>query len=146
MRVLVFDPELCTGCHVCEETCSHTWFKEANVTESRIRISEQETSPGRFSANVCNQCGECMDVCPTMALARNKRGVVRLDEQLCVGCLACVGFCPILAMRVHADYASPFKCVACGKCAKECPEGALAVEELPDAALTETEKRVKVVA
>lgn len=145
MRVLVFNPDLCTGCHVCEETCSHTWFKEANVTKSRIRISEEAT-PGCYAANVCNQCGECIDVCPTMALTRDKRGIVRLHEKLCVGCLACVGFCPILAMRLHADYATPFKCVADGQCAKKCPEGALLVKELPDAALTETEKRVKVVA
>ena len=146
MKVLVFDPELCTGCHVCEETCSRTWFKAANVEKSRIRVSERETSPGRYDANGCNQCGECMDVCPTVALARDKRGIVRLDEKLCVGCLACVGFCPILAMRVHVDHATPFKCVACGKCTKECPEGALAVEQLADAALTETEMRMKVVA
>jgi ferredoxin len=47
---------------------------------------------------------------------------------------------------VHADSLVPFKCVACGTCVKACPEGALRIEELPDAELTETEKRVKVMA
>ena len=146
MKVLVFEPELCNGCRVCEETCSQTWFKEVNRDKSAIRILELEDRPGHYTANVCNQCGECIDVCPTMAIRRDKHGIVRIDKKLCVGCLACVGFCPILAMRVHPDYLVPFKCVACGECAKQCPTGALSVEDVAAAELTETEKRMKVVA
>ena len=146
MKVLVFNPGLCDGCRICEETCSQTWFKEVNREKSAIRISELPDQPGRYTANNCSQCGECIDVCPTMALKRDKRGIVRLSKRDCVGCLSCVGFCPILAMRVHADYIEPFKCVACGTCAKECPTGALSVEDLPDAELTQTEKRMKVAA
>lgn len=146
MKVLVFTPDLCDGCRICEETCSQTWFKEVNAAKAAIHISELEDQPGRFVANVCNQCGECIDICPTMAIKRDKRGIVRIDKKLCVGCLSCVGFCPILAMRVHADYTVPFKCVACGQCAKKCPTGALSVQDLADAEWTETEKRMKVVA
>ena len=146
MKVLVFDPELCTGCGICEATCSRTLFKEAKRDKSAIRISEDPNRAGRFLANNCNQCGECIDVCPTLALARDKRGIVRINKRVCVGCLSCVGFCPILAMRVHPDYIVPFKCIACGACVKECPTGALSIEDLPDAELTETEKRVKVAA
>ncbi len=146
MKVLVFNPNVCDGARVCEETCSQTWFKEANAAKSAIRIHEREDHSGHYMANVCNQCGECIDVCPTMALKRDKRGIVRIDKKLCVGCLSCVGFCPILAMRVHADYTVPFKCVACGECAKRCPMGALSIQDLPDAQLTETEQRLEVVA
>ena len=146
MKVLIFYPDLCTGCRVCEETCSQTWFKEVDPLKSNIRISELEEQPGRFAANVCNQCGECIDICPTLALKRDKRGIVRIDRKLCIGCLYCVGFCPILAMRVHPDHTVPFKCVACGQCANKCPEGALSIEDLPDAEPTATEQRMKVVA
>jgi len=146
VKVLVFKSELCNGSRACEETCSQAWFKEVNLAKSAIRILELADSPDHFEANVCNQCGKCIDVCPTMALKRDKRGIVRIDKDLCVGCLSCVGFCPTLSMRVHVDYTVPFKCVACGQCAKQCPTGALSIEEVPDAALTETEKRVKVVA
>ena len=146
MRVLVFKPELCDGCRICEETCSQTWFKEVNAEKAAIQISEVPGQPGHFDASICNQCGECIDICPTMALWRDKRGIVRIKKKLCVGCLSCVGFCPTLAMRVHADYVVPFKCVACGTCAKACPTGALSIEDLPDAKVTETEKRLKVVA
>lgn len=146
MKVLVFNPERCDGCGICEETCSKTWFKEADRAKSAIRISELTDQPGRFTANNCNQCGECMDVCPTLALQRDKRGIVRISKRLCVGCLSCVGFCPIVAMRAHPEHTIPFKCVACGTCAKECPRDALSIEDLPEAALTATEARMKVAA
>jgi Fe-S-cluster-containing dehydrogenase component len=145
MKVLVFDPDICSGTRECEKTCSQTWFKEANRTKSAIRVYELKGQAGRYMANVCNQCGECIDVCPTMALRRDKRGIVRIDKNLCVGCLSCVGFCPIEAMRKHPDYTSPFKCVACGRCVKNCPTGALSIQDVPDAELTVTEQRVKVV-
>ena len=139
VRVLVFEPSLCTGCHICEETCSETWFKAADRLKSRIQILEPDAA-GTYGAIICTQCGECVDVCPTGALHRARNGVVRLDAKLCVGCLACVGFCPIGAMRDHRDYIEPFKCVACGSCARACPEGALRIEEVADTALTHTER------
>jgi Fe-S-cluster-containing hydrogenase component 2 len=146
MRVLVFNPELCDGCGICEETCSQTYFKVADRAHSAIRISEAPGSPGSYQALVCSQCGECIDVCPTLAIDRDKRGIVRIRKADCVGCLSCVGFCPLLAMQVPPDGVVPFKCVACGKCAEACPTGALAVEELPDAGPTRTEQLQKAVA
>jgi carbon-monoxide dehydrogenase iron sulfur subunit len=143
MKVLVFNPELCDGCRECEETCSQTLFKEVNHGKSAIQILDVEDKPGHYQANLCTQCGECIDICPVMAIKRDKRGVVRIDKELCVGCLSCVGFCPHLAMFVHPDHTVPFKCVVCGACVRQCPTGALSVQDLPDAELTETEKRLK---
>ena len=142
MKVLIFKPELCNGCRECEKVCSQTWFKEENAEKSAIRISEIAYQPGHYQAVVCDQCGECIDVCPTIALVRDKQGIVRIKKPLCVGCLSCVGFCPTEAMCMHADDIVPFKCIACGKCVKVCSTGALALEELPDAEWTETEKRL----
>jgi len=134
MKVLSYDPELCVGCYICEEVCSYTWFKVADAEKSSIRIhdADQDVDPGQpapglLSAVFCNQCGECIDVCPTEALSRDRRGIVRLRKKLCVGCLSCVGFCPYQAMCYHRDQAEPFKCVACGKCVQECPAEALAI-------------------
>jgi len=142
MKVLVFKPELCDGARECEQACSQTWFKLQDRDKSAIRISRLADQPGRYEAVFCNQCGECIDVCPTLALSRDKQGIVRVKKALCVGCLSCVGFCPSAAMFVHADDVVPFKCVSCSKCVKACPTGALSVEDLPDAELTETEKRL----
>jgi carbon-monoxide dehydrogenase iron sulfur subunit len=129
MKVLSYDPELCVGCYVCEETCSETWHKVTDKEKSNIRIhvGADAGGGGNLSAVFCIQCGECIEVCPTQALSRDKRGIVRLNKKLCVGCLACVGFCPYQAMFYHPDQAEPFKCIACGQCAKECPADALAV-------------------
>jgi Fe-S-cluster-containing dehydrogenase component len=126
MKVLSYDPELCVGCYVCEDVCSETWFKVPDAEKSSVRIQEKEGEI-LLSAIFCNQCGTCIDVCPTEALYRDKRGIVRLRKKLCVGCLSCVGFCPYGAMFHHPDQTEPFKCIVCGKCAKECPNDALAV-------------------
>jgi len=141
MRVLVFKSDLCDGCRICEQTCSQAWFRETNPEKSAIRISERSAQTGHYQAIICSQCGQCMDVCQTLAIRRDSRGIVRIQKALCVGCLSCVGFCSLEAMRVHVDYQVPFKCVACGKCVKSCPTGALEIQELPAAELTETEKR-----
>ncbi len=140
MEILGVKPELCTGCHICEEVCSKTYFKEVDISKSAIWIGPKPSADEPHRIVVCDQRGVCVDVCPTMALRRTKKGFVRLDKKLCVGCLACVGFCPIHAMRTHPDHTEPFKCVACGKCADECPTGALFMMDVPDPALTETEK------
>ncbi len=144
MKVLVFKPGLCNGCRACEEACAQTWFKETDTEKSAIRISEVPDQLGHYQATVCNQCGECMDVCPTLALRRDKLGIVRISKLLCVSCLSCVGFCPGQAMFVHQDYVVPVKCVSCVQCVKACPTGALEIQELADAELTETEKRLLV--
>jgi anaerobic carbon-monoxide dehydrogenase iron sulfur subunit len=126
MKVLVTDDELCIGCHLCEDVCSMAWYKEINGGLSAIRI----TSLGNieWGMAVCTQCGECIDVCPTGALSRDKAGVVRLNKKECVGCMSCVGFCPQGAMFYHEAYVEPIKCISCGLCVKECPAGALSVQ------------------
>jgi carbon-monoxide dehydrogenase iron sulfur subunit len=130
MRVLGTRQDQCRGVRACMAACSRFLFKEEDPAKSAIRI---EALPGdAFAIHVCNQCGECVAVCPTEALARDKAGVVRIDRQKCVGCLACVGFCPFGVMYVHPDHPEPFKCVACGSCAKACPHGALHLEKTPD--------------
>lgn len=131
MRILSHDPELCVGCYTCEASCSATFFKDSDAHKPRIRIHlEDERLP---RAVFCNQCGECIDVCPTEALYRDRRGIVRVRKELCVGCLSCVGFCPYLAMFYHADETEPFNCISCGVCTRECPAEALAIVEVDEA-------------
>jgi carbon-monoxide dehydrogenase iron sulfur subunit len=132
MKVLSYDPELCVGCHTCEEVCSETWFKVTDAEKSSIRIYEEMKDDGEVSVSAiyCVQCGECVDICPSEALYQDKRGIVRLRKKLCVGCLSCVGICPYTAMYTHDDQMEPFKCISCGKCADECPAEALAIVEV----------------
>jgi Fe-S-cluster-containing dehydrogenase component len=138
VRVLVHDPERCSGCHACEEACAEKWFRETDREKSAIQIVDPGAAGGAYNAIVCTQCGECIDVCPTKALSRTKSGIVVLRKSACVGCLSCVGFCEIWAMRTHRDHVEPFKCVACGTCVDVCPEAALSIQEVADAAPSHT--------
>lgn len=126
MKVLTKKPELCIQCHACETACSNTWFKEDNADKSCIRIKD-ENNQAKITA--CTQCGECLPICPVEALTRDKNGVIRIDKKACVGCFMCVGFCPELSMMMHEAHIEPFKCTACGQCAKACPAGALEIAQ-----------------
>ncbi len=126
MKVLRKNPELCIACHNCENTCSNIFFKEENVEKACLRIKETDDKPEIIT---CTQCGACIDICPVQAITRDKNGIVRIDKKKCVGCFMCVGFCIELAMFMHDDYIEPFKCIACGQCAKNCPTNAIYISE-----------------
>lgn len=122
MKRLAKKEDLCIGCGECEKACSNAYFKEDNREKSCILIYEN-------MIKVCNQCGECIEVCPIEAISRDKNGVVRISKKNCVGCFMCVGFCPELAMMMHGDMLEPFKCIACGQCAKICPTQAIFISD-----------------
>lgn len=127
MKKLVADASLCTGCGTCEKVCSQAYYKEEDRAKSAIRVSAG--AEGGYTIAVCDQCGVCKDMCSPMALSQAANGVVRLDKKRCVGCLICVGECLRDFMCYHDDLPTPFKCVACGLCAKSCPSGALSIVE-----------------
>ena len=126
MKRLATYPERCVGCESCMLTCSKTWFKEEDKELSRIRVTQGDSG---YVINVCNQCGVCIDTCPTLAIGRDAQGVVRIDESKCVGCLMCAGFCPTESMFTADNKEKPFKCIACGICSKICPPEALVLEQ-----------------
>lgn len=127
MKFLKTYDEKCKGCNICVETCSSLYFKVKDSEKSRIIVEKRE--PGIFHLIACNQCGVCVAECPVTALSVNKMGVIMLNGKLCVGCLACVAVCPIKSMRHSPSALTPIKCIACGACAKNCPEGALEIVE-----------------
>lgn len=47
--------------------------------------------------NTCTGCGECVQVCPSeaIALADDK---AQIDASLCAECLACIDVCPVEAI------------------------------------------------
>jgi len=132
MKVLTPNPEKCKLARRCEPVCAKAVNKKQERRFSAIQVEEGEKRP---AFTVCNQCGECILVCPTGALSRAKSGVVLLRKDLCVACYMCVGFCPTSAMFRTEGQLEPFKCISCGQCVKACPHGALQLVEQDHAKL-----------
>ena len=128
MKIVGKNEKECTICGVCETTCSSFYFKEDNREKSAIQIEEKED--GVAEINVCNQCGNCVEVCPVLAITKSKSGVVVINKKTCVGCFNCVGVCPTNTMFWHESVTEPFKCISCARCTKECPTEAIFMEEV----------------
>ncbi|MEN6444676.1 MAG: 4Fe-4S binding protein [Candidatus Cloacimonas sp.] len=124
MKVLKTHRDKCITCHNCESACSKLYFKEDSAAKSCIEINENVYPP---EMTVCNQCGTCVSVCPTLALTVNAQGVVLLNKTLCIGCMMCVAVCPNNSMRFAKGVLNPFKCIACGVCPKTCPAEAIEI-------------------
>ncbi len=96
---LVFDPELCTGCHVCEAICS--FVKEGHVWPAMSRIRVHVDPFGGTIENYMPQpylqCDipHCMLACPVegaMYVDELTGGRV-INETNCTGCRKCIEAC-----------------------------------------------------
>ena len=125
------DLEKCTGCSVCEYTCSMVKEKTYNPTKSRIRAIR--LGPLSNLAITCRHCEDpaCVTACPKEALSQEeKTGVIMIDEEKCNGCSWCIEACPFGAMMLHPKKKVVSTCDNCKdlgepQCVKWCPEEAL---------------------
>ena len=93
----------------------------------------------------CLGCGDCAAVCVNDAICMED-GIARINTARCVGCGLCVNECPkhIISMVPQETEAAVFcssrdkgadarkacknACIACKKCEKNCPAGAITVK------------------
>ncbi|MBM4236204.1 MAG: 4Fe-4S dicluster domain-containing protein [Firmicutes bacterium] len=129
MKIVGTNVNECTLCGACESTCSTFYYKEDNRQKSTIQVEELPDQRGA-AISVCNQCGDCIAICPVLAIKKSQSGVVVLNKKLCIGCYNCVGVCPTGTMFWHEDLTEPFKCIACARCTKECPTEAIFMQEV----------------
>jgi ferredoxin len=135
MKQLRIDAARCqegrkTCAHECEAECAKRVFKLDDPAQAALHIREL---PGAGAALIlCDQCGDCIVVCPAEALSRNKLGVVMINKKTCVACYTCIGFCEKDAFQRNPTLLVPYKCTSCGICVKACPHGALEIVEVPE--------------
>lgn len=137
MKMLVVDPDRCTGCRTCEVACSLYHEQECQPQLSRTRVVKFD-HPGMNVPTVCPQCSrpQCLSACKQGAIGLNaKTGAVIITGELCTGCKACLIACDRGQIGFHPENRVAFKCNLCDgepQCVRFCSKGAiryLAVDE-----------------
>jgi len=148
-RVIVVEPDKCTGCRICELVCSFFKEGECNPTKSRIRVVSFREH-GIDQPVLCLQCEDppCMATCPVGALKWDtKVGAVILNTESCIGCKLCMMVCPIGAISLASDRRIR-KCDLCSgepKCVKYCPTKAIDFVDVTRAASSRQRSRQEVI-
>lgn len=134
-KVLIYDPEKCSGCFYCMIICSFHHLEVVDLEQSYIRVYQDEAEPLRFINAHCTHCEHplCEAACPTEPKAIVKdpeTGIVTIDQMRCIGCRSCNFACPISIPIFDKKKGVSNKCDFCGGeplCAKYCSTGALRV-------------------
>ena len=56
----------------------------------------------------CIKCGECMKVCPYMAIHVDERGLFYVNQVICEGCLTCSLVCPVKGAIIRKQVQTGF--------------------------------------
>jgi len=136
MKAIKVKAEKCVGCRICEQWCSVGHYDLINPRKSRISVHRSHADQASYPL-VCRQCPDapCLGACPdkVMALSRDRAtGAIRVDEESCLACGKCIKACPYGAIKKHPAEKQVLVCDLCGgepQCVKHCPEQALSYIE-----------------
>lgn len=133
---IALDSALCRDCQVCTLACSLDHEGECNLHLARLAVNK-DMARYEFHLTICQQCESpaCLAVCPAEAMHLDERGVVCIDQEMCVRCGACQQACPFDAIFYHEASDRYLKCDMCASraegplCIELCPVGALMLAE-----------------
>ena len=132
LNTLIFHSERCTGCGLCQSACGGRESGFSSPEKARIRNFPVAATGGAFSV-FCQHCRDphCLRVCPQGAINRDKKGVVRLTESLCLHCGLCQEACTEAA-PLRSPSGNIRKCDLCSDmpgqlpvCVEACSQNAL---------------------
>jgi anaerobic carbon-monoxide dehydrogenase iron sulfur subunit len=125
-KYLDINEDLCTGCRICESTCSITNEGVINRAKSRVHVYRRDIL--KLEQLYCNQCEHhvCLSACPVSAIVI-KNNQIRVDRKLCDGCGKCAQVCNKIFLAPDTNYA--LMCNQCAACVKTCPENAMTIKE-----------------
>jgi len=131
-KVLIYNPERCTGCRFCEIACAFYHFKQIDFRIAHLHVEFNEAN-GEFEAIYCQHCEEpvCIAACPSEAIVKDEEtGWVKINPSRCIGCKTCTYVCPLSAPWFNADHRVSMKCDFCNgdpQCARVCSPQAMQV-------------------
>ena len=114
-RIMITDPEKCTGCRLCELVCSVRHNGVSNPSLARIHIVKWDNE-GFYMPMHCQHCrnAPCIAACPRNAISQDEElDRVAINHDLCIGCKTCVSACPFGAMGWNPRQGRVFKCDLC---------------------------------
>lgn len=132
---LFVDPDLCSGCRICEVVCSLVKENgEVNPLKSRIRAIRTYYFNMAIACNLCEKA-PCVQSCPRSGRAPvlnainqdEKTGILAINEKICIRCHQCVEACPFGAINSHPEK-GVVACDLCEgdpQCLKHCPTKAI---------------------
>ena len=140
--LLVYHPENCTGCGLCDLMCSLYHEGEQGQVLSRGELEGNRLTYD-FTFSVCRQCSSphCYDACPLQDKALcidEATGVKYINAAECDGCGVCIEACPFdpPGIKLHPEKNVAFMCDLC----RDRDEGPICVEYCSFEALTYAEK------
>lgn len=136
-RRLRADDEACRGCEACVLACSVAHEGASHPGLARLVVSK-DMARFEFRIDYCRHCDdpECLAACPADAMRLDSRGVVLIDDELCVRCGACASACSFRAVYFLAEQDRYIKCDLCaGR-----PDGPLCVAFCPVDAILWTDE------
>lgn len=119
----------CLGFGTCEKACPF----DAIHVRNGVAVVDREK---------CKACGKCVDICPKhiismvpkkaqvmIACSSADKGPIAMKActTACIGCGICVKNCPSGAVKVENFHAviDYDKCISCGACMEKCPKKAI---------------------
>ena len=128
LHTLLFHPERCSGCGLCQSVCGGKSKGTASPGEGCMQITPNPLRGGSF-AIFCQHCltPRCLAACPQGAISRRKDGIVRINKALCINCGLCQASCTEAA-PIRTPDGTILKCDLCDgapQCVAACPQKAL---------------------